>query len=525
MTKTFATGCVLLSLSAFGLANEMPKPGLTAADSLTTNAQGSAPQTLASALKQIQSRTGVEFILAPHLAEESVRTTDVEAGVETLPLLLGDYNYATRRADDGQLEKVIIIGRRDGSDFDLIFAGVPRMTGALPERLRDFPPGTVTPLEFNVSQLLHVPLGEKTALKLPSGYYAIVHDNLFEHPNGDKTWVGFVDGESSDYRMVVTVGAEGTIGQILTPEGLFRIEVADGHSWLVDVDSAGLETPSMEGDDLAMYEDGNTVTGAKRKRRSVRRKTAVSGMVGTSQPPAPSNAGAGPKRTTVDLMALYTPGFAGGAAKTRLNFLVAAANQAYIDSKVNINLRLVFSQAVNYATSTTNSAALNDITYGRSIFSGVESLRKRYGADLVTLLRPFDYKVQVNCGSAWVGGSNGSAFRGSLGYSAVSDGIDPMTRYYCTNYTLAHELGHNMGSTHDPAHSSVAGKYAFSYGHGQSGVFGTIMSYYNPQLGSFSNPANLCKGLPCGIANKADNARSLNLTAPAIAGFMPSVVP
>ncbi len=84
-----------------------------------------------------------------------------------------------------------------------------------------------------------------------------------------------------------------------------------------------------------------------------------------------------------------------------------------------------------------------------------------------------------------------------------------------------------MGSNHDKAHSSFQGKYAFSYGYGRSGVYGTIMSYFNPVVGVFSTPATavsraLCKGYACGVANQADNTRSLNLTVPTVSVFQPT---
>jgi hypothetical protein len=125
---------------------------------------------------------------------------------------------------------------------------------------------------------------------------------------------------------------------------------------------------------------------------------------------------------------------------------------------------------------------------------------------------------------SWVGGSNHQPLTADAGFSVVSDGFDD--RYYCHEYTFAHELGHVFGNVHD-AELSPPGIFPFSYAWAVPGKFATIMSYLfdvAPLVGKFANPAVACtdKGLPCGRKGIADNARTINLTAPTIAGFMPT---
>ena len=110
----------------------------------------------------------------------------------------------------------------------------------------------------------------------------------------------------------------------------------------------------------------------------------------------------------------------------------------------------------------------------------------------------------------------------------VSDGDNG--GFYCSDYALAHELGHNMGSAHDRANASVPGISSYSYGYGIEGSFGTIMSYFDPQVGMFSNPATTCSTSPfyaCGIAagdpNEANNALSLNNVASVVANSVSAV--
>jgi hypothetical protein len=99
--------------------------------------------------------------------------------------------------------------------------------------------------------------------------------------------------------------------------------------------------------------------------------------------------------------------------------------------------------------------------------------------------------------------------------------------YYCSNYTLAHEIGHILGATHDRLHANVPGKYDYSYGYGINGRFGDIMSYDDPEVGLYANPALVqCDGLPCGIAPgeplAADVVSTFNNTAKTVSAFVKS---
>jgi hypothetical protein len=159
-------------------------------------------------------------------------------------------------------------------------------------------------------------------------------------------------------------------------------------------------------------------------------------------------------------------------------------------------------------------------------FDPVQTWRQRYGADLVTLIRPFHAASQQSCGVAWVNGINGSALSGQWVYSVVSDGYDAEgSLYYCGAETLAHELGHNFGNVHDKAISDFPGAYPYSYAWGVEGSFGTIMSYRQPTLFLYANPAlgDACQSQPCGYpegnANASDNIRTINQPAPVIAGY------
>ncbi|MGB2682264.1 MAG: reprolysin-like metallopeptidase, partial [Candidatus Competibacter sp.] len=355
-----------------------------------------------------------------------------------------------------------------------------------------------------------LPLQAKARFALPRGVtYELVYDHRQVHPSGNVTWSGYLKDHGDDYRAVITFGVQGTFGRIVTPDGEFLIESDAAGEWLVDPQTQGLTPAPLEHDDAKIPLPAEV---EKRLPKNRRGKSAPG-----DKPFEQAVAQAGETTPVdIDVMILYTPGLAsrlGSGLTARLDQLVALSNQAYRDSGVYINLRLVHKEQVNYSDATTNDAALNALTNGSDpALAGVANLRNSKGADLVSLIRPFNRSASGgSCGVAWIGGYNGQpiANYANYGYSVISDGRDVNgSGYYCLDLTFVHELGHNMGSLHDRANSSGGtGAYPYSYGYGVSGTFGTVMSYINPRIGKFSNPAITCAGgIACGISETAANS-------------------
>lgn len=237
--------------------------------------------------------------------------------------------------------------------------------------------------------------------------------------------------------------------------------------------------------------------------------------------------------TVVDLMVLYTTvNQTADYAKQRIKYLVDVSNQAYKDSGINMSLRLVHTRSTSYVENNANSQALSDMANDKGAFAGTAALRNQYGADLVALFRPLYAKTAGSCGTAYVGFANGSGANSALGYGAIGDGYskDALSNYYCGTNTFTHEIGHNLGNVHDREYSNATGKFPYSYAWGISGKFGTIMSYYGPSVMLFSTPAlaTQCVGTPCGFAEgdakASDQTRTINYTAPFVAGYRSATV-
>jgi hypothetical protein len=225
----------------------------------------------------------------------------------------------------------------------------------------------------------------------------------------------------------------------------------------------------------------------------------------------------------VDLMVLYTPAARaaiGGtsAMAAEIAGAVNNANLALSNASVVHRFRLAHYEEVAYVEPGTGmSTTLDRLTNpSDGVIDNVPVLRDRYGADVVTLLTAeSDY-----CGIGWqMSPSNVNTAFAALAFNVVS--------WSCanTNLSMAHEIGHNMGLSHDRANaggSSPSSPYA--YGYAVSGVARDVMAYACPascpRKAVFSTPLANFPGLSitAGTATE-DNGRALNDTSPVVANF------
>ncbi|TKR29728.1 hypothetical protein FCE95_16550 [Luteimonas gilva] len=388
-------------------------------------------------------------------------------------------------------------------------------------------------------------------LSIPSpdgGTIRLAYERHVEHPDGNWTWIGRnADGTSA----VLTFGEKAVFGSVSIPgDEPLRLTTSMGGAWLVAGDRNRLpkRDPGVRRGGESDYFVPPKMAASNALSASlappVRHLTAAAAPV--------SAAAAAAAATTIDVAIGYTNGYAaalGGTSQaiTRLNNLIEVTNQAYANSGINAQVKLVTTVAVNFQDDTDNGNALeklsgytnNGPTTPDPAFAGLRAAREAYGADLVALVRDFRTPQNNGCGIAWLIGSGGEPVTqedAPFGYSVVSDGSDvdegDGSTYFCRDESLAHEMGHNMGQAHNREDSTSAGAHPYSYGYRESTTNGfyTVMAY---RLGNssqtairyFANPSIQFSGRPTGVAGSADNALSMNQTMPIIAAFRASVGP
>lgn len=215
---------------------------------------------------------------------------------------------------------------------------------------------------------------------------------------------------------------------------------------------------------------------------------------------------------TIDVLVLYTGGVRsslGGDAQARTfaQQAIDSTNTAYINSRITQRVRLINAQLSPVSETGSLSSELSALRSN----STVASLRNQYNADLVAMIS----NSGGGCGIGYLMG----------GTSGNSNNAFTVTARSCAigNLSFAHELGHNMGSAHNPENGS-GGTYSYSYGHWVNGSFRTVMSYADPcssgctRRAYFSNPSVSYNNRPTGTSSR-DNARSINNTDSVIANY------
>lgn len=329
----------------------------------------------------------------------------------------------------------------------------------------------------------------------------IVHGMLQSMEGGD-VWVGHL-AEDPESEVILVNRGRALMGTIESRGKSFEIvPIKDGIHAVRELDRSKT-APRFEPENLEYPAEGSLVSGSE---------------------VAPNNTAAnasGPQ--TFDLLVAYTArsrANAGGisAIETRVINAVSKANQAYLNSRIPVQLNLVKMVETPYAES-------GDMALDRSrlqarddgYLDDLHALRDQFGADLVVLVNA----NQDVCGTAPVM-TRGTPDFAAAAFMAVHDD----TSYNClgSNNALAHLLGHIQGNVHDVDHAPSPGASPDAFGYRVCGVFRDIMAYPcqdEPGIPYFSSADTdlTYGGQPIGVAGSADAARSMRSTAAIVAGF------
>ncbi|MCU7236574.1 MULTISPECIES: M12 family metallo-peptidase [Pseudomonas] len=189
-----------------------------------------------------------------------------------------------------------------------------------------------------------------------------------------------------------------------------------------------------------------------------------------------------------------------------LQQILTETNIYYNQSDTNLTLELSEILDAPYSESgKTYDDQLDDLTFEeRALWKYVNPKRDRTKSSLVTL---FSTSMEY-CGLGWLEADKPFA------YSVFS----------CTDSTLAHEIGHNLGADHEfPDSEGVIPRYAYGY---ESSIpsFRTLMTTSHDVIPYFSNPRLRYQGASLGTEKYNDAARRFDERREIVENFYPSPV-
>ena len=204
-------------------------------------------------------------------------------------------------------------------------------------------------------------------------------------------------------------------------------------------------------------------------------------------------------------------------ANSLANLAVSEMNRALAqgDSTFRVNLvhtyETVYTQSGNQST---DLGRLRDTADG--FMDEVHGFRDAFGADFVEL-----FIANYGSGVAYVNCTGTSA------WAPNAFSVGKNTRVAAT-YTLAHEIGHNMGLQHDFANSGGSCSTAYCYGWETANptgtTYGSVMSYLGSRRPIYSNPdIDAPNGWAMGVSGSADNSRHISEWYPSFVAFRSGV--
>jgi hypothetical protein len=359
------------------------------------------------------------------------------------------------------------------------------------------------------------------ALNLEQAYINIGVNNVRNSKHGTMSFSSSFKTADKSWTIIYTQGRASGFGELFGNGQHLIIEQRGEQVFVVDVGMSGL-TPRPYKNDVAgkhyLPSDFSQYTKpSKALARTTNQQNVNDDLV------------------IVDVLLLYTRNivdtFPNEMTQTLLAHLVFKANQTFFDSRINMRLRLVHTEFVDYPDPS-SIVALNQLrdaldgdpnTQTAPSLINVAALRNAHGADLVSMIRTHDLNEREVCGIAMFPNPDFDFLINvsNVGISGGSNCID----------TFTHEVGHNFGAGHQRIDGRSQGAQLAAGALVVQDKFNTTMSSIgtgdiNRDFGLpiFSNPDVICASVACGDSITANNAATMNSFAAINAALRPAIV-
>lgn len=444
------------------------------------------------------------------------------------------------------LSATACIALPDGGLADLLRerrgnAAAPVAGAPQPMRIVEIPPanGRPAPIALDLAMMRKAVRRGELEVQLADGtYYPLRIEAERSDFGGRSTFVGKVQTRTGLQSAVLTFGEDAVFGVLPMPDGR-KLSVSTTNGIVGVALAGGIIPPGMEdhavSDVVLSRPDGkvraNTIEDIS---AAVLAAPVAPFGRGTSTRGVAQAVGEPMADVRIDVLGLFGDDLiayrgSASAAETEVISMVAIATQAHVDSGSRVRFNVAATRRISFPQDRYSGALLDDLYTNQIAGMDVPSARDAAGADLVFILHNY-VPGDPACGIGFLASSQGlSNVNDDFAYSVSGTGL-------CGPYTVAHELGHNLGAMHDRATSTIAGNpaygaYSYSFGYracvgDDDDGFATIMAYQTggdcnkERLGYFSTPSlQACFGVACGEAGRADNVRGFNRIATAVAAY------
>ncbi len=262
-----------ISASAVALSSETSQADELFSVQPTTVYQVVKNQSLSDALTKVADRSGIEFQINTEIQGVIINeAASSDNWDDAIASLLKGFNFTTIKSG-GKISKVIISGYNGNGVTNAVQTAVQTTAAktilvkpnlkTLPARFASMPAGSVYSVDLQSVSATgsKSKRGEKVNFDLPMGQFTVTTEDSVRDADGNSIWSGHLTDEGVGYKVMVSSGKAGVIGNITTPDGVYNIESEKGSTYLVDtskLDNVGFDNDTVEANEEILFSTDST---------------------------------------------------------------------------------------------------------------------------------------------------------------------------------------------------------------------------------------------------------------------------